>query len=251
VSDPRPAAPGSVFVAGASRGIGAAIAVAFARAGARRVVIGGRTETDLMRVAELVRAHGAEVDIAVCDLTDSGQRAAAVERAGDLDVLVYSAGTNRPQPFVDVDDRTYDLLFDLNLRSGFFLAQAVVRQMLAGGRNGCIAFVSSQMGHVGAARRTVYCASKHALEGLVKAMAVELAPAGIRVVSVAPTFVRTEMTASQLDDPRVGAELLGQIPVGRYATVEEVAEAVVFAASPSAGMLTGTSIVLDGGWTAR
>jgi NAD(P)-dependent dehydrogenase (short-subunit alcohol dehydrogenase family) len=251
VSVSRSAAPGSVFVAGSSRGIGAAIAVAFARTGTRRVVLGGRTEADLARVAGLVRDHGAEAQVVVCDLTDAAQRAEAVERAGELDVLVYSAGTNRPQPFVEVDEQTHDLLLEVNLRSGFFLAQAVVRGMLESGRAGCIAFVSSQMGHVGAARRTVYCASKHAVEGLVKALAVELAPSGIRVVSVAPTFVRTEMTAAQLDDPQLGPELLGQIPLGRYAVAEDVAEAVVWATSPSAGMLTGTSIVLDGGWTAR
>jgi NAD(P)-dependent dehydrogenase (short-subunit alcohol dehydrogenase family) len=245
------AAPGSAFVAGASRGIGAAIAVAFARSGTQRVVLGGRSDADLDRVAELVRSHGAEAQVLVCDLTDPVQRAEAVERAGDLDVLVYNAGTNRPQPFDEVDEQTYDLIFDLNVRTGFLLAQAVVRRMLANGSTGCIAFVSSQMGHVGAARRTVYCASKHAVEGLVKAMAVELAPHGIRVVSVAPTFVRTDLTAAQLDDPEVGPQLLAQIPLGRYATAEDVADAVVWATSPSNGMLTGTSLVLDGGWTAR
>jgi NAD(P)-dependent dehydrogenase (short-subunit alcohol dehydrogenase family) len=244
-------AAGSVFVAGASRGIGAAIAVAFARAGTTRVVLGGRTEADLLSVAELVRTHGAEAEVVVCDVTDSAQRTEAADRAGDVDVLVYNAGTNTPQLLVDVDEETYDHIFELNVRSGFFLAQAVARRMLAGHRHGCIAFVSSQMGHVGARRRTVYCASKHAVEGLVKAMAVELAPSGIRVVSVAPTFVRTELTASQLDDPEIGPELLGQIPIGRFASAEDVADAVVWATAPSSGMLTGTSIVLDGGWTAR
>jgi NAD(P)-dependent dehydrogenase (short-subunit alcohol dehydrogenase family) len=166
-------------------------------------------------------------------------------------VLVYSAGTNQPEPFADVAEETYDRLFDLNVRSGYFLAQGVARQMQVAGRPGCIVFVSSQMGHVGAAERTVYCATKHAVEGLVKAMAVELAPAGIRVLSVAPTFVRTELTAAQLDDPQVGGRLLAQIPLGRYATLEDVAGAVVWAASPAAAMVTGTSIVVDGGWTAR
>jgi NAD(P)-dependent dehydrogenase (short-subunit alcohol dehydrogenase family) len=251
VTSSRSAAPGSVFVAGSSRGIGAAIAVAFAAAGTRRIVLGGRTEADLVHVSELVRAHGAEPQVVVCDLTDAAQRADAAKRAGDVDVLVYSAGTNRPQPFIEVDERTYDLLFELNVRSGFFLAQAVVRGMLANSRTGCIAFISSQMGHVGAAQRTVYCASKHALEGLVKSMAVELAPSGIRVVSIAPTFVRTELTASQLDDPQLGPALRAQIPLGRYAAAEDVADAVVWATSPSTAMLTGTSIVLDGGWTAR
>lgn len=251
MSDARTGAPAAVFVAGSSRGIGAAIAIAFARAGTGRVVIGGRSESDLARVAEIVRSHGAKAEILVCDVTDRAQRAEAAERAGDVDALVYNAGMNRPQPFVDVDEGTYDVLFDVNVRSGFFLAQAVAHMMRTNGKGGCIAFISSQMGHVGAARRTVYCATKHAVEGLVKAMAVELASSGIRVVSVAPTFVRTEMTAAQLDDPQFGPELLGQIPLGRYATAEDVAEAVVWVTSPSAGMITGTSVVLDGGWTAH
>jgi NAD(P)-dependent dehydrogenase (short-subunit alcohol dehydrogenase family) len=242
---------GSVLVAGASRGIGAAVAVAFARDGANRVALAGRTEADLRRVAESVRAEGADAEPIVCDVTSTDDRQAAIDRAGEVDVLVYSAGTNQPEPFADVAEETYDRLFDLNVRSGYFLAQGVARQMQVAGRPGCIVFVSSQMGHVGAAERTVYCATKHAVEGLVKAMAVELAPAGIRVLSVAPTFVRTELTAAQLDDPQVGGRLLAQIPLGRYATLEDVAGAVVWAASPAAAMVTGTSIVVDGGWTAR
>jgi NAD(P)-dependent dehydrogenase (short-subunit alcohol dehydrogenase family) len=171
--------------------------------------------------------------------------------AGELDAVIVNAGTNRPEPFDDVAPETFDRLFRLNVRAGFFVAQAAARTLRATGRGGCIAFVSSQMGHVGAVQRTVYCASKHAVEGLVKAMAVELAPDGIRVVSVAPTFVRTEMTAAQLDDPVIGGRLLGQIPLGRYAQSEEVADAVVWACSPRARMVTGTSLLVDGGWTAR
>lgn len=237
-----------MLVAGASRGIGAATAVACAQAGARRVVLLGRTPADLERVGTEVAAHGAEVALVVCDLTRSAERLEAVARAGPLDVLIYCAGVNRPEPFGQVSEATYDRLFDLNVRAGFFLAQAVAPGLPAGG---CITFLSSQMGHVGAQDRTVYCATKHAVEGLVKALGVELAPAGVRVVSVAPTFVRTAMTAAQLDDPEAGERLLAQIPLGRVASPEEVAEAVVWASSPAAGMLTGSSLVLDGGWTAR
>jgi NAD(P)-dependent dehydrogenase (short-subunit alcohol dehydrogenase family) len=136
------------------------------------------------------------------------------------------------------------------VRAGFFLVQEVVRGMRERGTAGTIVFVSSQMGHVGAAQRTVYCASKHAVEGLVKALAVELAPAGIRAVSVAPTFVRTALTEAQLDDPEISRALLAQLPAGRFATVDEVADAVVWAAS-SGAMVTGSSILVDGGWTAR
>jgi NAD(P)-dependent dehydrogenase (short-subunit alcohol dehydrogenase family) len=240
-----------VLLAGASRGIGAATAVAFARDGARRVVLAGRTPADLEAVAADVRAAGAEAVVAVCDLTTAEGRAAALRAAGTPDVLVHNAGTNHPQPLHEVEEETYDRLFDLNVRTGFFLAQAATGRMRAAGRPGVVVFVSSQMGHVGAAERTVYCATKHAVEGLVKAMAVELAPDGIRVVSVAPTFVRTAMTAAQLDDPEIGPRLLGGIPLGRWATTDDVAGAVVWAASDAAGMLTGTSLRLDGGYTAR
>ena len=240
-----------VLVAGASRGIGAAIALRFAREGARRVAVAGRTEKDLHGVAASVRDLGSEAEAIVCDLTTAAGRRDAIARAGKLDVLVYSAGGNRPEPFTDVTEETYDSLFALNVRSGYFTAQEAARRMLREGTTGCIVFVSSQMGHVGAVGRTVYCATKHAVEGMVKAMALELAPHGIRVVSVAPTFVHTEMTAAQLDDPEVGGRLLEQIPLGRFATADDVAGAVVWAASAQAAMVTGTSLVVDGGWTAR
>jgi NAD(P)-dependent dehydrogenase (short-subunit alcohol dehydrogenase family) len=241
----------SVLVAGASRGIGAATALAFAGSGAERVTIAGRTEQDLARVADRVRGAGARCDVAVCDLTEAAGRAVALDCAGAPDVVVYSAGTNLPQPLEDVSEESFDMLFALNVRAGYFLAQGAAARMRAAGRGGCIVFVSSQMGHVGALHRTVYCATKHAVEGMVKAMALELAPSDIRVVSVAPTFVHTEMTAAQLDDPEVGRRLLEQIPLGRFATADEVAGTVVWAASPAASMLTGTSLVVDGGWTAR
>jgi NAD(P)-dependent dehydrogenase (short-subunit alcohol dehydrogenase family) len=244
-----------VLVAGASRGIGAAIAEAFAEEGARRVVLAGRTRAALEEVARRIgeKADAAGTDdavaeVAVVDLTDPAQSRELAARVGAVDVLVVNAGTNQPEPFLEVREETFDRLFALNVRAGFFLAQAVAPAMPAGG---CIVFVSSQMGHVGAVERTVYCATKHAVEGLVKAMALELAPRGVRVVSVAPTFVHTEMTARQLDDPEVGARLRGQIPLGRPATAAEVADAVTWVASPRAAMTTGSSLLVDGGWTAR
>lgn len=242
------AAPASVLVAGAGRGIGAATAVAFAQAGTRRVVLLGRTEPQLEAVAADVRAAGAEAQVVLGDVTDAADRAAAVEAAGAVDALVYCAGTNTPEAFVDVSERRFDEIFDLNVRAGFFLVQQMVPGMVERG-GGSIVFLSSQMGQVGAANRTVYCASKHAVEGLVKALAVELGPSGVRVVSVAPTFVRTALTERQLDDPAISAGFLAQIPAGRFAGVEDVASAVVFAAS--AGMVTGSSILVDGGWTAH
>jgi NAD(P)-dependent dehydrogenase (short-subunit alcohol dehydrogenase family) len=168
-----------------------------------------------------------------------------------VDVLVNCAGANQPEPFIDVREETFDRLWTLNVKATFFASQAAARCMIDQGRGGVIVSISSQMGHVGASKRTVYCATKHAVEGLTKALAIELAPHGIRVVSVAPTFVRTAMTASQLDDPEVGRALLSEIPLGRFADPADVAAAVVFAASDGAKFLTGSSVIVDGGWTAK
>jgi len=238
----------TVLVAGASRGIGAAIALAFADAGPVRLVLAGRTERDLQSVAEAARERGAEAEVGVADLTDTAQARELARRAGSIDVLVVNAGVNQPEPFLDVTEETFDRLFALNVRAGFFLAQAAAPAMP---RGGCIVFISSQMGHVGAVERAVYCATKHALEGLTKALALELAPRGVRAVTVGPTFVHTALTAHQLDDPEIGPRLRAQIPLDRYATPEEVAGAVVWIASPQAAMVTGSALLVDGGWTAR
>ncbi|HEX7291507.1 MAG TPA: SDR family oxidoreductase [Conexibacter sp.] len=241
----------TIVVAGASRGIGAASAVACAQAGAGSVVLLGRSADALEQVARDVERAGAQPRVLPCDVSSTAAVRAAFGELERVDVLVNSAGTNRPQAFGQVDEQTYDELFALNVRGAFFLAQAAVRSMQERGEPGTIVTISSQMGHVGAPLRSVYCATKHAVEGMTKALAVELAPLGIRVLTVAPTFVRTEMTADQLDDPEIGGALLAQIPRGRFGTVEEIAAAVVYAASPAASLMTGTSLVLDGGWTAR
>jgi NAD(P)-dependent dehydrogenase (short-subunit alcohol dehydrogenase family) len=251
-TDPRsPLSSKRVLVTGASRGIGAACAIACARAGAERVTAMGRSESDLAQVREQVQTAGALGETVSCDVTSTAELRTAIQTLDRIDVLVVSAGANEPEPFLDVAEDTYDRLFDLNVRAAFFTAQAVAQRMVEADNGGVIVFMSSQMGHVGASRRSVYCATKHAIEGMTKALAVDLAHAQIRVVSIAPTFVRTEMTATQLDDPVVGAELLARIPIGRYAKPEEVASAVVFAASPAASLMTGASLLLDGGWTAQ
>jgi NAD(P)-dependent dehydrogenase (short-subunit alcohol dehydrogenase family) len=242
----------SVTVLGASRGIGAAIAAACARAGCARLDLVGRDEAALRAVADGIDAAGGPAVAAHrVDVTDVDAVRALVEALPALDVLVVNAGTNRPEPFLDVAPATFDAIMSLNLRAAFFAAQAAAARMARGGAGGTIVMMSSQMGHVGAPLRSVYCASKHALEGLVKALGVELAPHGVRVVSVAPTFVRTDMTAAQLDDPAVGDALLAQLPLGRWGTPEEVAGAVAWAASDAAALMTGTSLRLDGGWTAK
>lgn len=241
----------AVVVAGASRGIGAASAVACAQAGARTVALLGRSKEGLERVAEAVAGAGATPLVRVCDVASTDSIRDAFARIERCEILVNSAGVNRPQPFIEVEEATFDELFSVNVRGAYFLAQAAARRMRGHDHGGAIVTVSSQMGHVGAPLRSVYCATKHAVEGMTKALAVELAPCGIRVVTIAPTFVRTDFTRAQLDDPEIGAELLAQIPRGSFGTVEEVASAVVFAASPAASLMTGTSVLLDGGWTAR
>jgi NAD(P)-dependent dehydrogenase (short-subunit alcohol dehydrogenase family) len=167
-------------------------------------------------------------------------------------VFVNNAGSNIPEPFVDVTDEHLDRLLNLNVRAAFIAAQAAAKKMLAAaGRGGVIINMSSQMGHVGAVNRTVYCMTKHALEGLTKAMALELAPHGIRAVSIAPTFVETPMTRPMMARPEFAQWVRERIPAGRVGQPEDVAAAVVFAASPAASLVTGTSLVIDGGWTAQ
>lgn len=168
-----------------------------------------------------------------------------------LDGLVNNAGTNRLQPLPEVDTATLDHLLHLNVRSAFLVSQAAAIRMLELQRGGSIVHISSQMGHVGGPKRSVYCMTKHAIEGLTKAMAIELAPAGIRVNAVAPTIVETSMTAPFFEDPSYRAFALATIPMGRVAQPEDVAEAVVYLSSPAAGLVTGTSLRVDGGATAQ
>ena len=237
-----------VLVSGAGRGIGRAVALAFAAAGAHTIAL-ARTPADL---DTLVAESGGRIEPWVADVTqdDCYRRIETLER---LDVLVNNAGTNRPQPMAEVEPATLDGIIDLNIRAVYRVSQAAARVMLRSppGRGGSIIHMSSQMGHVGAARRTVYCMSKHAVEGLTKAMAVELAPAGIRVNSVAPTFIETPMTRPMLEDAAFRESVNASIPLGRVGQPEDVVGAVLFLASDAARFITGDSLKVDGGWTAR
>jgi NAD(P)-dependent dehydrogenase (short-subunit alcohol dehydrogenase family) len=236
------------LVTGAGRGIGRAAALALAGAG-HEVLCVARTRADLDAVAGEIEAAGGRARAAAVDVTDS--RALDRLDADGVEVLVNSAGTNIPEPFVDVTEDHLDRLLAVNLKATFLVSQRVVRAMRAGGSGGAIVNVSSQMGHVGAPGRTAYCATKHAVEGLTKAMAVELAPEGIRVNAVAPTFVETPMTAGYLADPGFRSWVLERIPLGELASVDDVAAAICFLASNSARSVTGTSLLVDGGWTAQ
>ena len=238
------------LVTGAGRGIGRACAEALARAGAE-VTLLSRTASDLTEVAADIAGGGGVADVLVCDCTD---RAAVAERLssapGHWDVLVNNAGTNRPMPFLEVGEEDYEAVMALNVKAAFFVAQAAAAKMVDAGARGSIINMSSQMGHVGGRRRSLYCASKHALEGMTKAMALDLAPHGIRVNTVCPTFVLTPMTAPFFEDEDFRADTLERIPLGRLADVEDVTGAVVFLASDAAAMITGSAIKIDGGWTA-
>ncbi|MBV9198841.1 MAG: glucose 1-dehydrogenase [Alphaproteobacteria bacterium] len=237
------------LVTGAGRGIGRACALSLAAAGAELILV-SRTKRELDEAAGAIRSKGGKAQPLVLDVTRSDAVRDAFAGLGRLDILVNNAGINRPQPFLDVDEKTLNLLLGLNVKAAFIVAQCAARLMVAQ-RSGVIINMSSQMGHVGSERdRTVYVMTKHALEGLTKAMAVELAPKGVRVVSVAPTFISTPLAQPFLEDPATRKWILDHIPMGRIGTVEEVASAVVFLASPAAALVTGSSLLVDGGWTA-
>jgi NAD(P)-dependent dehydrogenase (short-subunit alcohol dehydrogenase family) len=239
----------TALVTGAGRGIGRATALALATAGAELILV-SRTQSQLEEVAGEIAQRGGTARVAPFDVTNTAAMQAAFAGIERLDILVNNAGLNRPQPFLEVDEATLDQLLGLNVRGAFLMAQAAARLMVSRG-SGVIINMSSQMGHVGSElNRTVYVTTKHAIEGLTKAMAVELAPKGVRVVSIAPTFVQTPLTKPFFDDPEIRKWILDRIPLGRGGTVEEVAQAVVFLASPAASLVTGSSLLVDGGWTA-
>lgn len=234
------------LVTGAGRGLGVACAAALAQAGAH-VIVAARTAAEIEEVASAIRAEGGSAEARVTDVHDPSD---AIAACGPVDILVNNAGTNRPAGFLDVTAEDYDAIMDLNLRAAFFVAQAVARGQVEAGRGGSIIHMSSQMGRVGGARRTVYCASKHAIEGLTRAMALDLAPHRIRVNSICPTYIETPLTRPYFEDPAFRADVLRRIKLGRLGQVEDLMGAVVFLASDAAALMTGTSVVIDGGWTA-
>ena len=237
-------------ITGASRGIGRACALALATDGFDIALI-GRNAGTLEAVALEITALGREAHSLVCDAGNLEALRSALETLPRIDALVNNVGTNIPEPFLEVTTSHYDQIFDLNMKTAFFATQIAVKKMLAQGDGGVIVNISSQMGHVGATNRSVYCASKHALEGFTKALAVELAPQRIRVVSVAPTFIETDLTRPFLEQPEFQSSVIASIPLGHTGTPEDVAHAVAFLASAKASLITGSSLLVDGGWTAR
>jgi NAD(P)-dependent dehydrogenase (short-subunit alcohol dehydrogenase family) len=238
------------LVTGAGRGIGLAAASALADAGAH-VALAARTAAEIAEAANAIRSRGQQADPLTLDVRDVEAVKTTIAAQEPFDILVNNAGTNRPAPFVDVKVEDFDFVFGLNVRAAYFLAQAVARRLIDVKKSGSIINMSSQMGHVGGATRTVYCATKHAMEGFTKAMAIELAPHKIRVNTLAPTFIETPMTRPFFQNEAFRTDTLNRIKLGRLGQLEDLTGAIVFLASDAAALMTGSSLVVDGGWTAE
>jgi len=221
-----------------------------AQAGAH-VTLAARTKMEIEAAASAIRARGGKAEAMVLDVTDVEAARNAVATAEPFQILINNAGINRPAYLADVNVEDFDAIFAVNVRAAFFMAQAVALRLVASKLPGSIINVSSQMGHVGAARRTVYCASKHAMEGFTKAMAIELAPHNIRVNSLGPTFLETPMTRPFFENKSFRHEVLSKIKLGRLGQLDELTGAIVFLASDASSLMTGSALVLDGGWTAE
>ncbi len=238
------------LVAGASSGIGLAAAVALAEAGAQ-VTLAARRAPALQDLVEALSAAGHEAQALALDVADVNATRQAVRDQGPFDILLNSAGMARHSPALETCDPDFDAVSDLNIKGAYFLTQAVAQGLIEAGRPGSLINISSQMGHVGGIDRAVYCASKHAVEGFTKAMAIEWGKAGIRVNTICPTFIRTALTEATFQDPDKRAWISSMIKLDRVGLPEDIMGAVVFLASDASALVTGTSLLIDGGWTAE
>ena len=237
------------LVTGAGRGIGLAAASALAGAGAD-VCLLARTGSEVSEAADAICARGDVASAFALDVTDTAAMTQLISEQGPFQVLVNNAGTNRPAPCIDYTEADYDDVMALNVRSVYFTTRAVARGLVAAELDGSIINISSQMGHVGGPGRTVYCASKHALEGFTKALAWELGEGGIRVNTLCPTFIETPMTEPMLEDETFKERVVSQIALGRVGQVEDLMGAIVYLASDASRLVTGSALMVGGGWTA-
>jgi len=243
----------TALVTGAGKGIGRACAIALAEAGADLIII-SRTQNDLNNVSKIIKKFKSKCNIFACDVTNYVQIKNIINKQKKIDILVNNAGTNIPEHFTKVKKINMEYLVKLNTMATFHLAQLCTLKMLETKNRkkigGSIINISSQMGHVGGPIRSVYNMTKFGLEGLTKGMAIDLAKNNIRVNTVCPTFVDTPMTKRFFSNKKFKKEVINKIPLGRIAAVNDIATAVAFLASDSSSMITGTSILIDGGWTA-
>ena len=238
------------LVTGGTRGIGLGAAVALAEAGAA-VTVMARTAGDIEQTVKTARDAGLPISGHALDVSDSGAVRALLGGVAPFDILVNSAGLARHAEFLSVSEADFDAVMDLNVKATFFLSQIVAQRLIEAGRPGSIINISSQMGHVSGPKRSVYSASKFAVEGLTKAMAIELGPHNIRVNTLCPTFIETELSAKSLSDPSFRSWVLSKIKLGRLGSVEDIMGPIVFLASDASALMTGSSLLVDGGWTAE
>jgi NAD(P)-dependent dehydrogenase (short-subunit alcohol dehydrogenase family) len=237
------------LVTGAGRGIGLAAAAALVDAGAE-VTLVARSSDEIEAAAQALVAAGGTASFATLDVLNLGAVGNFFDTHRAFDILVNNAGTNRPKSVTEVTHDDYDTVLNLNLRSAYFVAQGAIKAMLRDKIKGSLIHMSSQMGHVGGPNRTLYCASKWAIEGMSKAMALDVAQHGIRSNTIAPTFIETPMTQPFLADPTFKGSVLSKIKLGRIGQVEDVMGAILYLASDLSALVTGTSLIVDGGWTA-
>jgi NAD(P)-dependent dehydrogenase (short-subunit alcohol dehydrogenase family) len=237
------------LVTGAGRGIGAAAAAIFAQAGAA-VTLCARTASEVEANAREIREAGFAADAFTLDVNDIATMRREVAARGPFDILLNNAGANRIRSITEVTEEDYDAVLNLNLKAALFVAQAVAKGLLDAGRPGSIINVSSQMGLVGGGGRSLYSASKFGLEGLTKCMAIDLAPHGIRVNTLCPTFIETALTRPILETPGTRDYVLSRIKLGRLGRMDELTGPLLLLASDASSLMTGSSLVVDGGWTA-
>jgi NAD(P)-dependent dehydrogenase (short-subunit alcohol dehydrogenase family) len=238
------------LVAGASSGIGLGCAAALAEYGAE-VTLAARRVDLLTDIVDELTSEGRKARLLQLDVTDIDATAAAVAQQGPFDILVNSAGLARHSKASETTLDDFDAVSDLNIRGAYFLTQAVAKGLLAAGRPGSLINISSQMAHVGGPERAVYCATKHAVEGFTKAFAIEWGKANIRVNTICPTFVLTDLTKATFEQPQKRAWIEDKIKLGRVGEVEDIMGAVVYLASDASALVTGTALMIDGGWTAE
>ena len=236
------------LVTGAGRGIGLGAAAALADSGAH-VVLAARTRSEIEEAAAAIRANGGSAEALVLDVTKAEDVRRAIAASPPFHILVNNAGANRPQPFIDFRTEDLDHLLDLNVRSAFIVAQAVAKRMVDTGTKGSLIHVSSQMAFITGPGRSVYCGTKAALEGISRGIAWELAAHGIRSNTLCPTFIETPMAAPFLADKALKDFVLSKIKLGRIGQIEDLMGAIVYLASDASGLMTGSHMIVDGGWT--